>query len=85
MSGRIIPVPYIIWNENQAMIVAGNNTNENVSLTVDIPFEILNFKSQFVTDVWNGKKIKIEDGRIWLNIRQNMIPGGGLAVIIIEK
>jgi glycosidase len=84
-STKNIPVPYIIGKDNQAMIVAGNNTNEDISLTIDIPHDILNFKPQFVNDVWNNKKLKVENGQIKLNIKRDNSPGGGLAVIVIEK
>jgi hypothetical protein len=84
-SSSNIPVPYIIWNDDKAMVVAGNNTSENVSLIVNIPLDILTIKSQFVTDVWNDKKIEVKNGQIRLDITKDKIPGGGLAIIVFEK
>jgi glycosidase len=84
-SDKKIPVPYIIWKENLALIVAGNNTDEDVSSTLDVPFEILNFKTQSAIDIWNNRILNVENGQINLNILRDCVPGGGLSVIVLKK
>jgi len=76
-----LPVPYIIWNEKRAIIIAGNNTDKDVILQISVPEEFNDHKSEPVTDIWNNKKLRIINGQIKTLIRKDKSPAGGLAII----
>lgn len=91
-SSSPVPVPYILWNDRKAILVAGNNTDRNVKLTVTLPLGKTGMAtagaSQVrITDLWNGgEKIlslnKTSD--FSFTIRKDRVAGGGLAVYKIE-
>ena len=90
-SSEPVPVPYILWNDKKAILVAGNNhTDKNVELTVTIPFEKAGMSRASrirITDLWNGgSEIKkaSEASNFTFRIKKDKTPGGGIAVFKIE-
>ena len=84
------PVPYILWNDKKAILIAGNNLNKDIKLTVTLPIEKTGISGASrirITDLWNGgEEIRNVSNTIslTLHIKKDKIPGGGLAVIKIE-
>jgi len=90
-SSEPVPVPYILWNDKKAILVAGNNhTDKEVELTVTIPFEktgMLRTSRIRITDLWNeGSEIKkVSDASaLTFRIKKDKTPGGGVAIFKIE-
>lgn len=89
-SSDPIPVPYIIWNDRKAILVAGNNLNRDVKLTVTLPLERIGMSDASrirITDLWNGgEEIKNINNKteLTLQIKKDKIPGGGVVVMKIE-
>jgi len=84
VSDCSLPVPYIIWNEKKAIIIAGNNTDRDVTLQISVPDEFQGHKFESLTDIWNNKKLRIINGQIKINIKKDKSSGGGLAVLIFS-
>jgi len=88
--GTTIPVPYIMWNKDKAIFVAGNNTNKDVSLSVTIPLDAIgmNAAQNFtVTNLWTGEvtKANIADLKSFrMKIKKDRTPNGGVAIYKIE-
>jgi len=90
-SSDSVPVPYILWNDKKAILVAGNyHTDKDVELTVMLPFEktgIPRTSRIRITDLWNGgneiKKIT-DTTNFTFRIKKDKIKGGGIAVFKIE-
>ena len=89
-SSDPVPVPYILWNDRKIILVAGNNLDKDVKLTVTLPVEktgISGASQILVTDLWNGGKEikKVNDPTLLtFQIKKDKTPGGGLAVFKIE-
>jgi len=86
-----VPVPYIMWNNKKAILVAGNyHTDKDIELTVTIPFEKIGMSRASrvrITDLWNGgsevKKMS-EASSFTFRVKKDKIPGGGVVVFKIE-
>jgi hypothetical protein len=90
MDGQV-PVPYLMWSKNKALLVAANpSTEKDIELTVNIPFEQagLNQSKFKVTNLWNGGKstvfLKDELKHFKFSILRDKQPKGGIAVYKIE-
>ena len=89
-SRYTIPVPYIMWNNNKAIIVAGNNTDKDVNMSVTIPTDITgmeNIRNFVITDLWNGGSKKVNAAELKefnIKIRKDKTSGGGIAIYKIE-
>ncbi|MEO9021828.1 MAG: alpha-amylase family glycosyl hydrolase [Ginsengibacter sp.] len=86
-----IPVPYLLWNKNTAILVAGNpGIDKDIELTLNIPLAKAGLlQSKFrVTDLWNdGKPVvmtKTALQQFVIKIKKDKQPKGGLAVYKIE-
>jgi hypothetical protein len=86
-----IPVPYMMYNENKAIVICGNTTEGTVKGFLDIslagtPLE--NAANLRVTDLWNGgkaKRIKAEDLRkLPVVMKPDRSKRGGVAALKIE-
>jgi glycosidase len=56
-----VPVPYILWGDKSALIIAGNPTDKDVKITVNIPLNKIGMqdaKKVIITDLWNGGEKK---------------------------
>ena len=90
-SSDAIPVPYILWNDKKAILVAGNNLNKDIKITVTLPMDKIGMSgaSQIrITDLWNGgEEIKNANAatNLTFQIKKDKIPSGGLAVLKIER
>jgi hypothetical protein len=89
-SADPIPVPYIVWNDKKAILVAGNNLNKDVKLTVMLSLEKIGMSGASrirITDLWNeGEEIKniSSTANLAFQIKKDKVQGGGLAVFKIE-
>ncbi|MDR1719089.1 MAG: hypothetical protein LBR67_03050 [Dysgonamonadaceae bacterium] len=91
VAGDSIPVPFMLFNDNKAIVVCGNNTAQtvrgklNISLK-DTPLE--HVAELQITDLWNGgnpKKVKPSDlEHFSVTMKPDKIKRGGLAVFKIE-
>ena len=86
-----LPVPFIMWNDNKAIIVAGNNTDKDVNVSVKVPLDKIgmgNTGKIIITDLWNGGKRELNANDLSsLNIRmkKDKTAGGGVAILKLEK
>jgi glycosidase len=84
-SSAKIPVPYIIWCDKKAIIIAGNNTDKDIQCTVTVPVDKISLKKiTKCNDLWNGGSLKLNSNSISFTIRKDKTPGGGIAVIKLE-
>ena len=89
-SAETVPVPYALWNDKKAIIVAGNNLSKDIKMTVTLPLEKIGLSGASrirITDLWNGgEEIKNVNSptNLTLQIKKDKIAGGGLAVLKIE-
>lgn len=91
LDGSAAPVPYLIWNDARALLVAGNRSTEHdLQLTVALPLEqtALHSCHRFVvTDLWGGQPTALCSletlQQFMLTIPKDKQPGGGLAVYTI--
>ena len=85
-----LPTPYIMWNEKKAIIVAGNNTNKDVNISVKVPLDKIgmgNVGKIIVTDLWNGGKKELkpdELNSLNISMKKDKIAGGGVAILKLE-
>jgi hypothetical protein len=86
-----IPVPYLMWNKNKALLVAANpSTEKDIELNVNIPLEDAGFKqNKFkVTNLWTeGKRILMtrdELKKFSFKILKDKQPKGGVVIYKIE-
>jgi glycosidase len=84
-----VPVPFIIRNDETALIVAGNPTDKDVKITIDIPLDKIRqgAKKITVTDLWNGgEKEYTPDGlkKFSFTVKKDHTAGGGISVFKIE-
>jgi len=89
---QAIPIPYVMWNEDKAIVVAGNNTDEDVSCTIFIPIYTIGLKEKdevIVTDLWNDVKKQVYSAKnihtFSFTIKKDKVAKGGLAIFMIEK
>ena len=86
-----LPVPYIMWNDKKAIIVAGNNTNKDVTVSVKIPWDKIGMKNQdkiVVTDLWNGGKKEVSSNKqqsLDIKMKKDKTAGGGVAILKLER
>ncbi len=82
-----IPEPYILWNDEKAIVVAGNNTTEDVNCEVNIPVDNLFGNEKYhVIDLWNEKTEDITGKELksfMFTIKKDKVPAGGIAVFKI--
>ena len=89
-SSETVPAPYILWNNDKAILVAGNNQSKNVKLTVDISLSQIGMETASrvrITDLWNGGEKIVDVSKLAnfpISIKKDRTPGGGLAVYKIE-
>jgi hypothetical protein len=81
-----------MWNEDKAIVVAGNNTDEDVSCTIFIPIYTIGLKEKdevIVTDLWNDVKKQVYSAKnihtFSFTIKKDKVAKGGLAIFMIEK
>ncbi len=86
-----IPIPYLMFNERKAVIIAGNNQLKPTRAVLDISLEgtpLAGYAEYLVTDLWKGsrpQKISYKNLRKFpLRIGADKTPGGGLSVLKIE-
>lgn len=85
-----VPIPYILWNDKTALLVAGNPTDKDVKITVDIPLDKIKqgAKKIIVTDLWNGGKKEItSEGlrKFTFTVKKDYTAGGGIGIFKIES
>lgn len=89
-SSKDVPVPYIMWNNEKAILVAGNNSDKDTRIKVTIPFGEIgmnNIRRVKISDLWNGGSKTLEvkgDTDFTFNIKKDKVAGGGIAVYRIE-
>jgi glycosidase len=85
-----IPVPYMLWNKEKIIMVAGNKNNRDVKYTVNIPAETIwkdTYEKYKITDLWNNEQKKVDSGTLKnynLHIKRDKVPKGGIAILKIE-
>lgn len=92
-AGGVRCVPYMVWNERRAIVVCGNERRDHdATLTVILPREKMGWPPAAavnVRDLWSGKTLMAERKQDRLQVRvpvpRDGIPGGGLAVLRIER
>jgi hypothetical protein len=93
MSDLEVPVPYMRWNEEAAILVVANpNTGKDVRLTLEIPLHKLgwgNGEKYIVTDLWSGGGARIYSGqelaRLVYTVKRDKVQRGGLGILKIER
>lgn len=86
-----IPIPFAIQNKSKIIIVAGNNTVNDVKCTIEIPLDysgILSHKTYTIFDLWNNKKWKVQGEQLKsfsFIIKKDKTSRGGIAVFKIIK
>jgi hypothetical protein len=88
-----IPVPYTIQNKKKILIIAGNNQDKDVKITLKLELNKLGLQpsnTYTLIDLWNDKKYKISGKDLesyTFSIKKDKTPGGGIAVfkIISDK
>lgn len=89
-SASVVPVPYLLWNDQKAILVAGNNLDKDVKLTVTLPLDKIGMAgvSQIrITDLWNGgeKTLNVTSSSDFsFTIKKDKVAGGGLGIYKIE-
>lgn len=89
-SASVVPVPYLLWNDQKAILVAGNNLDKDVKLTVTLPLDKIGMSgvSQIrITDLWNGgeKTLNVtSSSEFSFAIKKDKVAGGGLGIYKIE-
>ena len=90
-STSVLPVPYILWNENKAILIAGNNYDKDVELTVTLPLSKIGFNSVDkirISDLWNGGSQVIDvkkSSDFTFTIKKDKVLNGGISIYKIEK
>lgn len=86
-----LPVPYLMWNNNTAILVAANPlTDRDIDITLKLPLEQAGLKQgKFkVTNLWSGEKsvvlTKDELQKFRVKIARDKQPMGGVAIYKIE-
>jgi hypothetical protein len=87
-----VPVPYLCWNQDAALLVAGNlDTKLDAHLKMEIPLLVIGLAGHAhykITDLWPGGKTIILTARDMTDfactVRRDRTPGGGLRVFKIE-
>jgi len=87
-----IPVPYMLWDDKSVLVVAGNDTDNDINITVNIPLTKTGLKKArkvTVTDLWNGGKKEMtaaELKKFSFTVKRDRVAGGGIGVFkIIEN
>lgn len=90
-SASTVPVPYILWNDRKAVLIAGNNLSKDVKLTVALPLGNIGMSNASrirICDLWNGGErivdVKGSTTEFSFSIKRDKVSGGGLAVYRIE-
>ena len=86
-----VPVPYVRWNEEGAILVAANrNSNKDAHLKMEIPLGEMGFSrhgSYKVGDLWPGGKTQVlaesELANFVCTVKRDKTPGGGLRIFKI--
>lgn len=84
-----IPVPYTIQNGRKIIIVAGNNTEKDVKITLKPELINLGLKANTkykLIDLWNNKEYKISGKELenyTFSVKKDKTSGGGIAVFKI--
>jgi hypothetical protein len=91
-SDITVPVPYLRWKGNAAIIVMGNrDTERDAHLTLNIPLERLGgsaISKYRVSDLWGGGRPRIYSStrlaELAWTVRKDRSAGGGLGLLKIE-
>jgi hypothetical protein len=90
-SDRPCPAPYIRWNDEKAIVVAGNlETESSLSLALEIPLTAMNLaghKRYRVTDLWTERSFEAQAAtlaRLECTVERDKTPGGGMRLLKIE-
>jgi hypothetical protein len=86
-----LPVPYLMWNNNTAILVAANPlTDRDIDITVKIPLEQAGLRQDKfkVTNLWiGGKSVVLTKDELQLfriKIKRDKQPRGGVVIYKIE-
>ncbi len=90
-SPEMVPVPYMMWNKNTALLIASNPmTEKDKEMIIDLPLNKarLTYKTYKVSNLWEGSQpviMKAADLRFFkVFIKKDKTPKGGLAVYKFE-
>lgn len=86
------PIPYVIWNERKAVVVAANPDSTNsLEIALKIPLAEMGWKdgpAVKVTDLWSAGGVRTmaatEASSIKATIAPDKAAAGGLAVLLLE-
>lgn len=85
-----IPVPYVLWNDAKALVIVGNDTDRDVTVSITLPADrggLAAAGKVKVTDLWNGWEKTVDMSRtreLDIKVRRDRTPGGGLSVLRLE-
>jgi len=86
-----LQVPYLIFNDKKAVLIAGNNSDKDIEIRLEVSFEDTPFQANDVfriTDLWNDNKTKLISAENLLTfktkIKADKTRRGGLGVWKIE-
>ncbi len=82
-SDTVLPMPFMVYNHEKALIVAGNNTAKDVNLTLNIPVRWLPFKPQEMINLWTNKACEFNT-KLNVKVKADKTKGGGIAIYKIR-
>jgi hypothetical protein len=86
-----VPKPFMIWNDKKVLLIAGNNTDKDLDISIQIPIKDIGLdlnKTYTVRDIWNNKNQKIKASELTnyqLKIKRDKVADGGIGIIEILK
>jgi hypothetical protein len=91
-SSIAVPVPYIRWNQNTAIVILANrNTEADAHLKLQIPLQKLGWKTDArykVTDLWKGGGATVYSGTalsgLAYTVKKDKSSGGGVGLMKID-
>jgi Alpha amylase, catalytic domain len=79
------PVPYVVWGGRRAIVVAANDGDRDVTVSVAFPTDSLGAaRPLVVTDLWGAGAARVEGDVLTFPVRRDRVPGGGVAVHRVE-
>ncbi len=78
-----IPVPFIVWNNQKAIIVVGNNLEKEVAVEIKIPEKKLTFAPEQIINQWTGAESKYNK-KMRIKIKPDKSPQGGLGIFKLQ-
>ncbi len=89
LSTEKLPVPYVLYDGKEALLVAANPTSRDIEIKVQIPYQKIGFtkaRDVKLKDLWSRNPVRTklhDDGTIEFLVPKDQVPNGGLAVWLL--